>query len=798
MFYKNLIVTFRTIARNKSFSLINLAGLSIGLAASFFLLLYILHETGYNKCHKNHNNIYRVIETKKKLNITQPYAPYYFSKYLQKDFPEVKSAVRMGYIYSVAFKKSDEFIPEPGVFAADPALFDIFTLPVISGNSNDFLKDPSSIVITKRIAEKYFSGGNALGKKMEMKLNNQTYLFRVDGVIKDIPRKSTLIGNIFCHIDFEWERSKQYYPDENFKYSWNNSAYQTYVLLSNGSSVSQLEKKMSEFVKKYMGKNNTTQYTFQSLDDVYFHSRHLMNTFKWGDLHKIYTFMLIALLILFIAITNYVILSTAQSVTRFKEIGVRKTVGATKKSLLIQIFSESVVLSLLAVPLAILIMYFSISFVNNLLNTRFVISSLLNLKMVFGIITIAIIAGVLSGIYLSLFLSKVNPVEALKSTNPVSSSKSWFRFILITFQIIVFVVLIVFMQIISAQIRFAETVNIGYDVTNLVTIRIDDEEAESHYHEIFNELKKNPDIVNASAASYIPPYPGWQKVSIPHAVLKNKYVSVEQLDVDYDFVETMGLKIIQGRSFSRQYGSDSVDAAIISKSVIDALGLPENPVGKILKKSEKSGYRIIGVMDDLYMRSIKENKGPLMLTLSNKYLDEIAVRYKPGTDSSSIAYIKKIFNDFFPNNQTDYTLGSQAIKQLYNKEVELKHTITAFSLLVIIISMLGLYALALFLIKQKSKTIGIRKVFGASTEDIIKSVTKEFLIVVLVANIIALPISIYLSVKWLSGYTCHINIGIQYFIIALLASIVLVMMTIVISSFKIANINPSESINYQN
>lgn len=796
MVIKNINNAFRNIWRNKFFSFINIIGLSVGLAGSFFMLLYILQETGYNKCHINHKNIYRVLRTDDQYKITQPYTPYYFSEYLLKDFPEVKKSARIGYIFGVSFKKNNDFIPEYVVYGADPSIFDIFTLPVISGNKNDFLKSPSSVVITKRIADKYFPDGNATGKEMKMRLNNKTFVLTVDGVIKDIPLKSTFRGQIFCHIDFVWERSKRYYKDEKLKYSWSASNYETYILVPDNFNIRDLENKIPAFIKKYGGEKITSKYSFQPFDSIYFNSRQLSNTMKWGDIQKIYTFVLIALLILFIAAVNYIILSTAQAVTRFKEIGIKKTIGASRKILVKQIFTESIVTTLLAVPVSILIMYFSLSFVNYLLRTNLHLEMLLNLKAVTGLIIITVIVGLFSGSFLAVFLTKLNPVEALRNTNLIKNSRSWFRFTLIILQIVIFVVLLIFLQTISAQINYAENTNQGYNKENLIKIFIDDDFL-PHLHEFIETIKNNPNIINASAASYTPPDPGWQKIEFPDQKQKNKVIVVEQLDVDYDFVKTLELNIIQGRDFSKDFGSDDGNAVLISKSAIKTFELPDNATGSLITRSDSLNYKVIGVFDDIYMRSLKEKITPMIICLTKDNLWEIVVRYRQKTDTSTISFLKKTMNDFVPDEPLEYINVKDAIKNLYMKEIQLKKTFNLFTLLAIFISMLGIFALSVFLIRQKAKTIGIRKVYGATTKTIIKLIVTEFMAMVFAANIIGIPIALYISNRWLSEYAYHTGFSLQPYIIAFSASFLLVFITVVTSVYKISNINPAKSIKYQ-
>jgi len=795
MFKNHLNTALRNLWRNKFFTFINIIGLAIGLAGSFFLLLYIISQTGYNTCHENRNNIYRILKHSPEFSIVQPNVPFQMGEVLSENFAEVKKASRYRLIYGMSAKKDDQFIEERYVFGADPTVFDIFTLPVISGNKDIFLRDPSSIVISRLIAEKYFPGENAVGRELVMQMDEEEFTFRVDGVMENIPHKSTFRAEILCHTDMIWERSKKYFDDKNTFLDWSGGFCEIYVLLPDKYSPKQLENKLPAMVNNYIDKDRNVKFTLQALNDIYFNSQHLANARSWGDLQSIYNFTAIAVLILLIACANYIILSTAQSMTRFKEIGIRKVLGANRMILIRQILTESVLISFIAIPVSLLIMEFSLSFVNDILGVELKIWDFSNWKFFIGLATITIIVGLLSGSYVSVFLSRYNPTLVFQNTDKLGNSKSWFRSAMIILQIVAFSVLIIVLQTISSQIDFTQNSDMGYDKENLLKIHID---VDSHAKvpAFLHEIKSNPNIINASAANYTPPELGWQKMQYLHPSDPTKKIVVEEISATYNFTETIGLKIQQGPSFSKDFALDAKNAAIISETAIKEFGLT-NPLGSTIHPSEDETLIVIGVINDINIHTLKSKFTPLVLRMTDVALYEIVVRFAPGTQKETIEYLEEKFSSFIIKTTRGYMTAKEYLGRIYWKEFNFKKILTTFTLLAIFISIIGLFALSLFMVKQKTKVIGIRKVFGATVKDIIRLFVSEFLIMVLIANFIAWPLGWYFADRWLEQFAFRITLPIHAYLLALILSLVLVIATVTINAVRAANANPVDSLRYE-
>jgi len=789
-----LKTTIRNLWRNKIFSIINIIGLAIGLAGSFFLLMYASKEAGYNKCHEKRHDVYRILEHKAEFEMSQPNTPFLMSENLKATIPEVKTSARLSYLNFTAFQKDETFIDERRVYACDPAVFDIFTLPVIDGNKDNFLREPASVVLTEDIAVKYFGDEDPIGREITLRMNEKIYTLRVDGIIENVPQKSTFRPNVLCHIEMKWELYQKYFSERSTFLKWSLGTCRTYVLLPEGYDPEVMESKFPDFIDKHIPENVNVEYSLQCLTDIYFHSSHLMNSARLGSLQRLYNFSMVAILILFIACANYVILSTAQSLKRAKEIGIRKVVGAHRSQLIKQILTESIVVCMLAFPFALVIMELSASFVNELLNTNIEIWISSNLSFLLVFIIITLLVGIMSGGYLSFYLSRLNPVLIFRLKADSYSSRSLLRPVLIIMQLVIFSALIIIANTISLQVNYARNTDLGFDTRNIISFRVEDDFIPM-IPEFLNEIKSNPDIINACAASYVPPFRGWSKTRYPHPTDPRKKVVVEQISVDYTFIETLGLELVQGRNFSREHGLDKEKAIILTEYAVEKFGF-EEAVGSVLKVNDTTNYHIIGVVKDLHMRSLKDEITPMVIKFSDQYLWEIAVRHRIGTYRETAGFIEEKMSEFDAEPSSLFSL-EENVKYLYREESSLMRTFNTFTILASFISILGLFALSLFMVRQKQKNIGIRKIFGASIKDIFRLVLSEFLLMIIIANVIAFPLGWFFTNRWLEDFAYRISFPYQAYIFALLASVLLVLLTVGINIFKVARSNPVESIQYE-
>lgn len=793
----NIKNAFRRLWRLKFYSIVNIIGLALGLAASFFLLLYVLNETGYNNCHINRHNIYRLIENDIEVKIQQPQVPFPIANLLKDKFPEIKKTARTDKIWGVSIKKGEELISVEQTNAVDPSIFDIFTIPLVNGNQNSFLQSSNSVVISENLSKKIFGKENPLGKEIQLLMegNDEIYHLKVEGIFKDIPRKSTFKASILCHIDMGWERAKHFYKEKEIFYGLKNSNVTTYVLMPNGYDISLLEKKMPAFIKSNITKKDV-EYSFQALTDIYFSSRDLANTNAWGDLNKIKIFGAIALLILIIACVNYILLSISLSSTRFREIGIRKVLGASPNGLLRQVLTESILVSIFAVPFALLFLELSFPYMKSLLNTNLEIDYLTNWKFIIGIVIITIVVGLISGIYLAFFLSNLNPISILSGNSNSQTFNKYFKFSLIVFQIVVFVVLLNVVQVVSRQINYATTRDLGFEKDNIIKIYID-RKVNSQIRSFIEEIKNNPNIINVTYASSIPPDFNSSRIRRKHYSDPEQIVTAELISCDFDFVETMGIEMIQGRNFNRKNDGDFSKSILISESSIKAFGFLDSPIGKRIIKNDTSSYEVIGVFKDIITHSFKQKSMPIFIQLGKEDMYWVGVKYRIGSYEETNDILKEKFQKLIPNQSYNAISTTRILKDFYLKESTLKLILNISLVLAIFISMLGLFALSLFMIKQKAKDISIRKVFGAITQDIVKVMIKDFLILLVIANIIAFPISYYFSNQWLSEFAYQVNFSIVPFLLSFLLSFIIVVATVTFSIVKASQVNPADSIKHQ-
>jgi len=781
----------RNIARNKIFSIINIVGLTIGLASSFLILLYVLNETGYDKYHKKRNQIYRVI-TEYIDSWEQPGTACILAPTMKSDFPEIEFIARINTIIT-SLKKGEEYINERYFRTADNDIFEIFTLPFLKGNPKTALADPFSVVISESMADKYFENQDPLGKVLTIMAMDEEIQLTVTGVMKDIPENSTYKADFIGTTELAIKYWGKRFNNKNFTVDWSATYFgQTYILLPKNCKASELEQKFSGFEKKYLPEGFRMKFHLQPLTDVYLKSSHFMNNRgAIGNIKNVYIFSFIGLFILIIACINYIILSTARSATRSKEIGIRKVIGAGRKNLAKQILGESVIVSFISLPIALLLVHLLLPTVNQLFNKELIINYTQNWQFIIGFIFVTLFVGLISGSYIAFYLSSFRPVEVLKSKINTGITKSVYRRILITVQLIIFIVLILGTGIIFRQIHYANNKDMGFNKEGIVIIYYDDDEFRRRYESFKNEVAKNPNIINVSGAMFSPPYNGGMEWDVPGVDDPSQVTKVEGLAVDFNYIETYEFKLKEGRSFSREFPSDS-SAIILNETAVKELGLVD-PVGKKI-----NNRTIIGVIKDFHLHSFHMEIKPMIIDIMRlKYAREVVVRIHPGKISETISFLEDKWEEFAPDSPFEYSFFDDALEQLYREEQIFGKIISIFTFLAIFIASLGLFGLSLFIAEQRTKEIGIRKVFGSSVSRIFKLISKEFILMVLIANLIASPIAYYFMNKWLENFAYRTKIEIWLYIVAVALSMFIVLITMSFQTLKAAYTNPAESLRYE-
>lgn len=795
-----LKITIRNILRNKVYSFINIIGLSIGLAGSFFILLYVLGETGYDRYHKKRNRIFRVLSEYTDWEATTPETSLKLAPALADNFPEIEKIARIYRFKHTSVKSGNEFIEEKNFQCADAEIFDIFTLPFLIGDPESALEDPFSVVLTEKMSSKYFANRNPMGEILTVLCREELINLTITGILKDIPKKSTFKADFITPIFQAREELRRYFEKGGFSApeGWGDAWYTIYLTLLNENQAFDLKKKFPEFEKKNLPEYLQLQFDLQPLKDIYFHSSdYINNVTPQGNIKNVLLFSIIGFLILFVAGINFIILTTAKSILRSKEIGIRKVVGANINSIIKQVLTESILYSCFALLTAITLVHIFLPFINQLFNRELAVNYVENWQFTLGILLITLSIAVISGTYVVFFLSRYQPIDVFRSKLNTGITRLYFQRFLITVQLIIFCTLIICSGIIYRQIYFAQNLEMGFNNENLVIIYGLNNELNKKFNVFANEINKHPSIVNISAISS-PGLPTemqeWYPVFIKHD--PSKKVLVDNLWVHYNFIETLEIQMLEGRTFSREFSDDMYDHILINETGIRALEI-DDPIGYEIDTGEGEIATVVGVFKDFHAETVHEKIQPLIIELYPEYVDECIIRIIPDNIPEIISFLKNKWEEFAPDIPFNYKFMNDIIEELYGKERKFGQIITVFTLLTILIASLGLFGLTLFITEQKKQEIGIRKTFGASVITMIIFITKDFLILVLIGNMIAWPVAWYLMDRWLQNFAYRTPFEAWIFIITGILSLIIVFLTMSLQTFKAASTNPVEVLKYE-
>ncbi len=784
-------IAIRSITKSRIVSIISIISFTIGLTSALIILLYVLNETSYDRYHKNRNHIYRIIS--EVIDYwEEPRTSYVLAPALKSNYPEIINVTRINNLFADV-KKGEDFITNVQFISADNDIFKIFTLPFLKGDPESALIDPYSVVISESMDREYFVDKDVLGKVFTVKILGEEIHLTVSGVIKEIPENSTFKADFIVPIELSAKYWAQRFDYNESIDDWMAPVYvQTYLLLPENYEPAELEKKFTEFEKTHLPEIFREKFHLQPLTDVYLRSSHLVNNnVVHGNIKNVYILSLVGLIILIIAGINYTILTTARSSTRSKEIGIRKVAGAGKSTLIKQILGESVITSFISLPVALLLVHLLLPSVNQLIRRELIIHYSENWQYIAGFLFLTLFVGVLSGSYLAFYLSSFQPGEVLKSKINTGITRSVYQKVLIVVQLIIFIVLVLGSGIIYMQIRYALHQDLGLNKEGLVMIHFDNDDFIKLYGSFKNEISKNPEILYVSGAWFSPPYNDAMMWDMPRMDDPDQIVQIEGLPVDFNYIETLGFRLIDGRTFSEDFAGDST-AIILNETAVKKLGLV-NPVGQIIDNQP-----VIGVIKDFHLHSFHKEIKPMIIFISSlKNGGEMVVRINPDKILTTMNYIENKWKEFVPDVQFDYRFFDDALKEIYGEEQRISQIISLFTLLAIFIASIGLLGLALFIGEQRAKEIGIRKVFGSSVSRIVIRILKEYILMVLIANIIAWPVAYYLMNKWLQNFVYHIKINFWLYIVAAALSIFIVLMTMSFQTIKAAQTNLAETLKYE-
>ncbi len=783
MLKHNILLFLRSIQKNKKTFFINLVGLSTGLACTFLIALWVYDELHVDMFYNDHDRIYQVIEhlqfTDGVTTITETSGP--MANLLVQDMPEVEFAtatIPPSWFGSHVLTVGEKNLKAVGQLVGKD-YFNIFSHELIQGNKNQVLTDPNSIVLSKSLAGNLFgTAENVVGKIIEFEQKRQ---FQVSGVFEDPPSNST------AQFDFvlSGEASKEESP-WNSLHTWNSSGPRVYVLLKEGTDIEQLNAKV-ETIRKKRNENTIRTATLVPFSKLYLYGTFENGKQVGGRIAYVKLFSIIAILILIIACINFMNLSTARASIRLKEIGVKKTIGAKRSTLIIQFLGESVLMALMALIIAVVLVALFLPQFNTIIGKQLALPYNLNLvTMVFGV---ALFTGIVAGSYPALYLSGFKAISILKGKLNGSFGELWTRKGLVIVQFALSIVLIVSVLVVYSQIEFVQNQNLGYNKDNIVHFKIEGKIKEQH-RTFISEVKKIPGVKNASSTTHSMIGHNWSTSLDWEGMEPNNNINFQIVGVDYDFIETMGMQMANGRGFSKDFGADQ-EGIIFNETAIKTMGL-KDPIGKKVRfYGEKV---IIGTIKDFHFKSLHSKVEPLFLAMMPEGVNKIMVSIEKGREKETIEELQRLYQAFNPGFPFEYKFLDEKYQALYEAEQRVSTLSKYFAGLAILISCLGLLGLAIFTAERRRKEISIRKVLGQSAAQVTVMLSSEFAILVLVSILIALPIAYLLINNWLANFAYRIPLHIWYFIGAGLIALLIAVMTVSSQAIRAANRNPVDGL----
>ena len=782
-----LKTAFRTFFKNKTSSIINITGLAIGLSVVIIIAVFINYELSYDTFHKNAHRTYRIIngnadDKDSYAGTSAPLGPF-----LQSNIPEILSYTRLHNAEMIVEYKNKKF-PEKEFFFADPSFFKVFTFPLVSGNAVTALKEPNSIVITEKAAKKYFGSENPVGKVLSV---DGSYDFTITAVAKDVP------DNSHFHFEFliPFERIDEM-MHAHYLSSWGSWNFFTYILTTENTNIAQLKSKIQNLIKTKLPNNAdvSTDLTYQPIKEIHFRFNR-MNLEPAFDDKYLTIFLAVAIAVLIIACINFINLSTARSMKRAKEVGLRKTLGAEYKELVKYFLLESILLSAIAAVFAVILVELILPVINTITDKHYAIdyTNINDYLLFFGLI---LLTGILAGIYPAIVLSSFNPVKALKGkTN--QNSKASFRNALVIFQFTVSTVLIICTVIIFQQINFIRTKNLGFAKEQVINIPLKSSDLIMKSQTIKEEFLKNADIISASVNSYQPSnfnqfWGGfrWEGMSE-----KEEHKSMWIIRADKDFVKTYQIKMLEGEDYAANFKASDKKVFILNESALKLLNW-KTAVGKEITYWGSSKANIAGVMADFNFRSLHHVVEPCAIVIADMGT-HISVRTKAANVTSCLASLKKTWDSFGLNLPFDYYFLDEDFSKLYQSETRISTVLGNFALVAVFIACIGLFGLTTFMAERRKKELGIRKVLGASTIGILKEFSFNYTRWIVLANFIAWPIAYYFMNKWLQDFAYRIDISLWVFVLSGVLALMIALATISFQAIKAATANPVEALRYE-
>lgn len=801
MLFNYFKTSLRNLWKNKVFSAINIAGLAIGMAACILIMLFVLYEKGFDGLHTK--NIYRLDEVQKFEGMVAPQnvalSMFPMGPTLRSEFPEVENFTRVRQAQKYDLSLGDKKVFLPIAHFVDSTFLQMFDFPLVKGDRTTALQQPNSILLTQESATKIFGNEDPIGKTVIHYIGDTTSL-KVTGILADVPENS--------HLQFDALISFSTMIKPQFMNNWGGNWLVTYLQLTPAANVASMEKRFPDYLKKHMAENEGWKFYelfLQPLKEVHSGSTQITHDYlNYQKFDSRYTnlFTLIAIIVLAIAAINFMNLSTAKSNERAKEVGIRKAIGAQRTQLTAQFLGESVLLSLMALVLALVLVKLSLPYVSNLSNRELQFSFLYSQPtMLIGGLAGALMVGVIAGIYPALFLSSFNAIKVLKGARFSGGKTGSLRNVLVTIQFTSAIFLIIATVFAVRQLRFMQTMNPGFSKDQVMILPLD-RVTSPKYDALKTEISASSLIAGVSASQQRLGNNLHQTGVVFHGDGPARELTSSQIIVDPDYLNLYKIEMVAGRNFSQDYASENGKAYIINESLAKEL-LKDHPkasmeslIGKMFGfGGMDSAGAIIGVAKDFNFNSLHHKIETLcMLNQRDWGFSEMSVKIRGGQTKEAIAQVKSIWTKFFPDHPFDYTFLDEHFASLYKADAQVSKVVGILAVLAIIISCLGLFGLASYSAERRVKEIGIRKVLGASVQSITTLLSKDFIRLVLIANIIAWPLAWFVLNKWLQDFAYRISLNWMVFLLAGAVAILIAMLTISFHAIKTAMANPVKAL----
>ena len=800
---KNYFITaIRNALRNKIFSIINILGLSIGITCSLYITYWVRDELSFDKFHENADRIYRIYWQSEN---AQTRTPHPMAQTLVNDFPEIENAVSLSPIWgpgltipTITVEYGEKRFDEKGFYSADTTFFKVFSFKLLKGNPKTALKEPGGIIISERMAKKYFGNEDPMDKMITFIHGNKVNL-KITGVIENVPSNSHFkFDFLVSYVTLKMGETGEYY-------TWADFGHFNYILLKDKTDAEKVEESLYEWSKKYIQwpdqilgelETGTIGLKLQPLTDIHLHSHLKWELEQNGNYSYIWILSSLAALIILIACINFMNLSTAKSSKRTKEIGIRKVSGANKLQVVGQFIGESFITVVISLIVAIILFeIFRPAF--NGLTLKQITINYADTRFFVDLLILLVVITILAGFYPAFFMSKFKPNDIFKGKIVSNFKGITFRRLMVIFQFSISTVLIICTLIISDQIKFLNQKKLGLDSSQIIVVPIKDRSLLYNLETFEKELIKNSHIHQVAATSNIP---GRQFNQNPlHWTKADQIIDVSELHIDYNFFDILDLKMKEGRKFSPDFRTDSLDAFILNETAASLFGW-KNPTSEIVtwedNETDRRG-RVIGIVEDFHFQSLHKNIAPLLIRITPGALNYLLLKIDIHNLDNVNNYVRSKIEEMNYNFDYDYFFLDDDISNLYNNENQMQELFFYFTVFAIFISCLGLFGLALFMTEQRTKEIGIRRVHGASISKIMAILSTQFLKWVSVAVIIAVPVAYYAMSNWLKDFAYRVDIKFWFFVMATIISFTIALITISFQTYKTAIKNPAESLRYE-